>query len=76
MKVVATSPGFYGGSLHAPGDEFDVDDKAKASWFAPVDGVAPKAKAKDKAKDKEPTEPATLSQLAAEKPQTMAEVLA
>lgn len=74
MKVVALQPGFYDGSLRAAGDEFDVDDKAKAEWFAPVD-AAPKAKGKGKEAPAK-QEPTTLSQLGNEPGKPMAEVLA
>lgn len=35
MRVIATKPGYYG-KLRQAGEEFDVPDKEKASWFAPV----------------------------------------
>ncbi|WP_039052161.1 hypothetical protein [Bordetella avium] len=35
MKVTALKPGYFG-KLREPGDEFDVPDGAKASWFAPA----------------------------------------
>lgn len=36
MRVVATKPGYHG-KLRQAGEEFDVPDKEKASWFAPVE---------------------------------------
>lgn len=35
MKVIATKAGYFG-KLRAPGDEFEVPEGAKASWFAPL----------------------------------------
>jgi hypothetical protein len=35
MKVVALKPGYLG-KLRQPGDEFDVPEGSKASWFVPV----------------------------------------
>lgn len=61
MKVIAIKEGFYGGAVRPVGSQFDVDEKAKASWFTPVGDVkAPKAEVKGKSKD----EPKALSQLA------------
>lgn len=51
MRVVAKSIGYFG-SLRAAGDEFEVPDGTKGSWFAPVE---PEVKAKSaKGKGKEP----------------------
>lgn len=36
MKVIATKMGYFG-RLREPGDEFDVPNDAKASWFEPVE---------------------------------------
>lgn len=60
MKVIALSVGFHSGSLKNIGDEFDVADGAKASWFAPVESVA--AKAAKPVKVRRP-EPKALSQV-------------
>lgn len=46
MKVIATKPGYFG-KLRAAGDEFEVPDDAKASWFEPVEKPA-KAEKSDK----------------------------
>jgi hypothetical protein len=40
MKVVALKPGYLG-KLRQPGDEFDVPEGSKASWFVPVVDVEP-----------------------------------
>lgn len=69
MKVIALKDGFYAGSLRQRGEQFDVADGAKASWFAPVESQAAKADAKAKAKEeskaKAKDEPKALSQVAA-----------
>lgn len=36
MRVIATKPGFSG-YLRQPGDEFEVPDGTKGSWFKPVE---------------------------------------
>lgn len=76
MKVVALYAGFHDGSLRQPGEEFDVADGTKSSWFGPADGVAPKG-GKGKGKQ-EPAkqEPIALSQMGAEPAKSMTEVLA
>lgn len=51
MKVIATKLGYFG-KIREPGDEFDVPDKAKASWFEPVVDAAPAGK-KSKAPDED-----------------------
>lgn len=60
MKVVALKAGFFDGSLRAEGDQFEVPDDAKATWWAAVDGAPKPAKAKA-AKET----PKALSELAA-----------
>lgn len=35
MKVIANKKGYFG-KLREPGDEFDVPEKSKATWFEPV----------------------------------------
>ena len=45
MKVIASKLGFYG-KLRQPGDEFEVQDGAKASWFELVEKPAEKPQAK------------------------------
>lgn len=35
MKVIAIKQGYFG-KLRNPGDEFEVPEGAKASWFEPV----------------------------------------
>ena len=36
MRVTAIKEGFDGQAIRRPGDEFDVPDGAKGSWFEPV----------------------------------------
>jgi hypothetical protein len=50
MRVIATKAGFDGRRLRAAGDEFDMPEGSKGSWFVPVQ----KAEGK---KPKEPVEP-------------------
>lgn len=46
MKVIATKQGFYG-KIREIGDEFDVKEGEKASWFAPkAEAEKPKAEGK------------------------------
>ena len=37
MRVIATKPGYFG-KLRDIGEEFDVPDDAKATWFTPAKG--------------------------------------
>lgn len=39
MKVIATKQGYFG-KLRAVGDEFEVPEGSKASWFQPVEQKA------------------------------------
>lgn len=55
MKVVATKTGYHG-KIRQPGDEFDVPDKSKASWFEPVGGKKVRSKGEAEAPDAEPAE--------------------
>lgn len=36
MKVIATKKGYDGINVREPGEEFDMKDGAKGSWFEPV----------------------------------------
>ena len=61
MRVIATQPGFFAGSLREPGAEFEVPDSFKASWAVPLESPAAEAaKPKPAAKAK----PRALSELA------------
>lgn len=57
MKVIATKQGYFG-KLREPGDEFEVPDGTKGSWFQPVEqkangkgGKKPEAPASEKPAD-------------------------
>lgn len=57
MKVIATKMGYFG-KLREPGDEFEVPDGTKGSWFQPVEqkangkgGKKPEAQANEKPAD-------------------------
>ncbi|HHV49080.1 MAG: hypothetical protein ACK4UX_02630 [Thiobacillus sp.] len=57
MKVIATKLGYFG-KLREPGDEFEVPDGTKGSWFQPVEqkangkgGKKPEAQANEKPAD-------------------------
>lgn len=39
MKVIATKQGYFG-KLRAAGDEFEVPEGTKSSWFQPVEQKA------------------------------------
>ena len=43
MRVIATAVGFFD-NLRQKGDEFDVPEGAKGSWFKPVPADEPEAK--------------------------------
>lgn len=69
MKVKALQNGFFNGSRVRAGQEFEVPDGAKASWFVALGEYKAPAKAKAKA------QPATLSEIAkapAEAPASLA----
>lgn len=60
MKVIATKTGFDGKRIRNPGDEFEMPDGSKASWFVPVEAKAetkPK-KAAGKPETADPANPA------------------
>lgn len=43
MRVIVTAPGFWG-QLRQPGEEFDVPEGSKATWFKPVKADEPEGK--------------------------------
>lgn len=54
MKVIALKQGYFG-KLRDPGEEFEVPEGSKASWFQPVEqktigkgGKEPKSQATEK----------------------------
>lgn len=54
MKVIATKLGYLG-KLRQPGDEFEVPNGTKGSWFEPVEQKAAKSGGKN-AEAKQPAE--------------------
>jgi len=64
MKVKALQTGFFGGSRIREGQEFDVPDGTKGTWFVTVGEHAAQAAKAPKAKPK--AQPQTLSELAKE----------
>lgn len=46
MRVIATALGFDGRDLRAEGDEFEMPDGAKGTWFKPVEEPKPAPAAK------------------------------
>lgn len=52
MRVIATKQGYHG-KLREVGEEFDVPDDAKASWFEPKEKPAAEAKTAAKGKQAE-----------------------
>jgi len=52
MKVIATRRGHDGVVVREEGEEFDMPDGAKGSWFLPVEPAKPAAKVKPKADPK------------------------
>ena len=74
MHVIATAVGFHSPTarLLQPGDEFEMPDGAKGTWFEPVESApAPKA-----GKKKEPATAKTLSQAADGQAQTTVDDMA
>jgi hypothetical protein len=72
MKIVAIKPAFYNGRRVRVGDELDIPQGTKGSWFAPVaSSEADKAKVKP-GKDV----PKALSELGVEKAKSFTDVLA
>lgn len=51
MKVIALKQGYFG-KLRQLGDEFDVPEGSKASWFEPVKPKTEGKKSKEHAADK------------------------
>jgi len=56
MRVIATKPGFFS-YLRQEGDEFEVPEGAKGSWFKPVPADEPEAKPA-RGRKASPTDPA------------------
>jgi 16S rRNA U1498 N3-methylase RsmE len=72
VKIVAIKVAFYNGRRVRVGDELDIPQGTKGSWFAPVASVeASKAKAKP-----EKQEPKALSELGHAEAKKFTDVLA
>ena len=56
MKVIATKQGYFG-KLRDVGDEFEVPEGTKGSWFKPVPADEPEAKPA-RGRKASPTDPA------------------
>jgi hypothetical protein len=65
MRVKAKSAGFFPDVLRNAGDEFEVPDGTKGTWFEPVNGEVEEVKPKPAAKSaKVKGEPQTFSEIA------------
>jgi len=56
MRVTATKEGFDGAVMRRPGEEFDMPDGSKGSWFEPVPAEPVKPKKAKAAPDAPPAE--------------------
>lgn len=72
MKIVAIKVAFYNGRRVRVGDELDIPQGTKGSWFAPLDSAAAKATKEKPAKP----EPKALSELGSENAKKFTDVLA
>lgn len=54
MKVVAIKPAFFNGALVSLGDELDIPDRTKGSWFASPESPQAQAAVKIKASGSTP----------------------
>lgn len=71
MKIVAIKPAFYNGRRVRVGDELDIPQGMKGSWFAAV--ATPEAKAA-KARPSTKQEPKALSELGSDKAKSFTDV--
>lgn len=72
MKIVAIKVAFYNGRRVRVGDELEVPQGTKGSWFAPVASAEAKATKEKPAKQ----EPKALSELSGENAKKFTDVLA
>lgn len=72
MKIVAIKVAFYNGRRVRVGDELDIPQGTKGSWFAPVDSADAKGAKAKPAKD----EPKALSELGSAGAKKFTDVLA
>lgn len=66
MKVVATTAAFFGGRRVRPGQEVEVPEGTKGSWFVATDTIAAAEAKAPKAKKQDPK---ALSEIAKEQAQ-------
>jgi 16S rRNA U1498 N3-methylase RsmE len=72
VKIVAIKPAFYNGRRVRVGDELEIPQGSKGSWFAPVNSAEAKASKEKPAKP----EPKALSEVAAADSKKFNDVLA
>lgn len=72
MKIVAIKPAFYNGRRVRVGDELDIPQGTKGSWFAPVASAEAKTAKEKPAK----AEPKALSELGNDSAKKFNDVLA
>lgn len=70
MKVVATKTAFYNGRRVRVGDELDIPQGVKGSWFVPTGSIEAKAAKEKPAKP----EPKALSELGSDKAKSFIDV--
>ena len=70
MKIVAIKPAFYNGRRVRVGDELDIPQGVKGSWFVSTGTVEARAAKEEPAK----TEPKALSELGSDKARTFVDV--
>ena len=72
MKIVAIKPAFYNGRRVRVGDELDIPEGFKGSWFVATQSIEAKAA---KEKPAKPV-PKALSELGSDKAKSFTDVLA
>lgn len=70
MKIVAIKPAFYNGRRVRVGDELDIPQGMKGSWFAATATIEAKAAKEKPAKP----EPKALSQLGSDKAKSFIDI--
>ena len=70
MKIVAIKPAFYNGRRVRVGDELDIPQGLKGSWFAATASIEAKAAKGKPAK----TEPKALSELGSDKAKSFIDI--
>lgn len=75
MKIVAIKPAFYNGRRVRVGDELDIPQGVKGSWFAATETLEAKTAKDSKEKPAKP-EPKALSELGKAEAKKFTDVLA